>query len=239
MSNSVYCAVVRDAAQLYSVAGYAVREHARHFPCSVCFSGRVRLLRGGTPDSTQPRPYSAPTPQARHSSCASTGSLQLQARAPKIVTALSQPTRNTLVPIETSRDRSRRSLRFWHDAGTHEDGSGLTGGQVVAGSNPVSPTQVRGRFRGSGTAFFLPYRLCIPPSQTERIAEALHSGPCGVVTSVTLPVTATDECPSRGSATALISTPDSSHATATEWRRVCTSGVASSTSELTCIMSMA
>lgn len=27
----------------------------------------------------------------------------------------------------------------------------------------------------------MPYRLCIPPSQTERIAEPLHSGPRSVI----------------------------------------------------------
>jgi hypothetical protein len=35
------------------------------------------------------------------------------------------------------------------------------------------------------------------------------------------PVIAIDECPNR-SATALMCTPDSSHATAAEWRSVCT-----------------
>jgi hypothetical protein len=60
-------------------------------------------------------------------------------------------------------------------------------GQVVAGANPVSPTKLRGGFRDSAAAFFMPYRHFKSPS--ERIAKSIGCHPRGVATGVPVEIT--------------------------------------------------
>jgi hypothetical protein len=55
-------------------------------------------------------------------------------------TSLSQLAWDAAAQVETFGDYSRRSARFERHSDTLRNVSGLTGGQVVAGSNPVSPT---------------------------------------------------------------------------------------------------